>query len=329
MSRIFSFLLFFVGLCAGVGLGWWLRDGQVPAVQVSATEGQASEGVFLREPRLTGSAVTDRAGSGEESQNTDFETGLSQIRDLVARQDFGQAMAQLFTVAETASTFEQRSRLEVMLADVSDQYARVLAEQGQPQLLDRHYEEITLRLPELPEYYMKLAELRIRMGNRDAALAPLAQIQNHPALGEKARKLLAEAEASGRQQDELLADIPLDTYGGQYIISARIDGQFPVSLMIDTGAAVTIIDPGVLRRLGYDLGREKAWFSTANGAVAAPVVELGHLAVGGAGIDDVWVGALAIKAGGGIDGLLGMNFLRRYQFRIDQDQQRLHLEYQR
>ena len=59
------------------------------------------------------------------------------------------------------------------------------------------------------------------------------------------------------------------------------------------------------------------------------MLALGRLALGEAGISQLAVGALELQLGESIDGLLGMNFLRHYQFRIDQDQGRLILERQR
>jgi len=56
---------------------------------------------------------------------------------------------------------------------------------------------------------------------------------------------------------------------------------------------------------------------------------LQRLSLGGAAINQLAVGALALDMPEGINGLLGMNFLRHFDFRIDQESRVLHLDVQR
>lgn len=238
----------------------------------------------------------------------------------------GQAVNQLLAAALLVRTTPQQARLEQALASATDAAARQLLADHRIEALDDLYQKITLSLPELPEYYLKLGEYRIRTGNFDAALAPLSQIQNNPELGARARALMAQAEASEATHVPTSQSLPLQGHGSQFLVQATLDGGQKVTLLIDTGAAMTVIDRSLLRSMGYALDGQDEYFLTANGVVAAPVVTVQRLALGDAAIDQLAVGALALDLPGNVQGLLGMNFLRHFDFRIDQAKKQLHLD---
>ena len=154
----------------------------------------------------------------------------------------------------------------------------------------------------------------------------LAQIENQGDLGAEARKLMRQVEASEAITASGSESLPLAAHGSQFVVNASIDGGPAVPLLIDTGAAMTVIDAGLLRRLGYSLDGKRAWFATAGGAVSAPVISLHRFALGHAAIDELSVGALTMDLGGQVQGLLGMNFLRHFNFHIDQQSHVLHLD---
>jgi predicted aspartyl protease len=90
---------------------------------------------------------------------------------------------------------------------------------------------------------------------------------------------------------------------------------------------MTIVTPAALQRHGIqymDTGRTGI-FSTANGRVSAPVYRIGKLAVGDWEVRQLEIGVLDLGNRTDIDGLLGMNFLRHFQFFIDQNRSSLRL----
>ena len=216
----------------------------------------------------------------------------------------------------------------VQLREISDTYEKSLLAVENYDLLDEFYERITFAMPEQAHFFLKLGLLRIRLGNYDAALAPLSQIENHPQFGEKARELISQTEVE--ELFESLEVLPLKSKGNQFVVEAVIDESRRINLLIDTGAAMTVLDEGLLQALGYNLnGQRQEFFSTANGVVEAPVISIQQLALGDASMGPLSVGALSLSMPGNIDGLLGMNFLRHYDFRIDQDSQELYLNSER
>jgi clan AA aspartic protease (TIGR02281 family) len=116
--------------------------------------------------------------------------------------------------------------------------------------------------------------------------------------------------------------IPLHRSGNHFIVDAQPAHGADLRLLIDTGASLTMLTPGALERRGMrykDTGRTGV-FNTANGQVRAPIVKLDTLVVGDWQVTQLEVGVLELGGRSDIDGLLGMNFLRHFQFFIDQNE---------
>jgi hypothetical protein len=98
------------------------------------------------------------------------------------------------------------------------------------------------------------------------------------------------------------ACIPLDPTFGMLRVDATIDGR-DVVLLVDTGAQVSVIDPGVFA--------ENTRFQDTHSAYRAGSLELG-------GVDRGEVTLLRLDLGStDFDGILGSDVLRRYVVRID------------
>jgi clan AA aspartic protease (TIGR02281 family) len=120
----------------------------------------------------------------------------------------------------------------------------------------------------------------------------------------------------------------LQRHGDHFLVAARLADGSSARLLIDTGASMTILTPPIPARGGYTDTGQKRVFSTANGRVTAPVYRLDVLSVGDWQVSQIEVGVLELADSPHIDGLLGMNFLRHFQFFIDQNQAMLRLSVQ-
>ncbi|MBV1877090.1 MAG: TIGR02281 family clan AA aspartic protease [Pseudomonadales bacterium] len=336
--------LIMVALIVGLCLGWWIRGG--------INNGQNKMAI---EPLLAGQLVKDHGPMDKKISKveSDFRNGLSghsathriellqtqidsegETYNTLARlsaeyEKQGQvdkAVELLLQASLLIQTVEQQASFEATLLAVVARYSRQLVAADRYQQLDQLYEKLTLTLPQIADYYMQLGLLRIQMGNLSAALTPLAQISNHSVLGEKARQLMAEIEQRTVLAGRNLVELPLLVNGGQFIVQARVDERESLLLLIDTGAMMTILRPSILNRLGYQLSSQQQSFMTAGGMVEASVVTLDSLALGAAVLQKVAVGVLDLQMLGKVDGLLGMNFLSHYDFRIDQDRRLLILD---
>ncbi len=95
-----------------------------------------------------------------------------------------------------------------------------------------------------------------------------------------------------------------------------------VNLCFDTGASTVIIRNKVLESIGFDLTavREKATFGDASTSHIVPVITLKSLTLGGERIEDIQALAYTIPEEHGIDGVIGLNFLRHSKITLDFEQ---------
>lgn len=325
----------------GVFLGWALHSlwiqvllPQTDSDRVSPTQMSNADPLLRRDAQRSASSNQGNTDASEFRDNADvkvFRGLLNTVSKLQGEGDHSGAIETLLQASLEISNLPEGAEFESTLAETIDRASRELISQERYAVLDQLYERLTLELPEYAEYYLKLGLLRIRMGNEPAAFQPLAQIQNHSHYGAHARRLLIQLEESQTVAATWVEEIPLSVKGGQYAVEATVDPdrngrEATIRLLVDTGAAITAIDASVLSRLGYNLNERSEYFATANGVVQAPVVTLGALSIGQSSVNRLTIGALNFDAQKNIDGLLGMNFLRHFKFRLNQDSQNLELQ---
>lgn len=92
-----------------------------------------------------------------------------------------------------------------------------------------------------------------------------------------------------------------------------------VSLLLDTGASQTIISWEPLLSLGLDptLSAIRKPVTTANGLVWMPQVEIEEFNALGQSVGSFRVLAHTIPLGSQVNGVLGMDFLRQFEFRLN------------
>jgi len=92
-----------------------------------------------------------------------------------------------------------------------------------------------------------------------------------------------------------------------------------LSLLVDTGSSYTIIPVEALESCGCSPAKAKKHLRivTGSGFVVASVVQLNWFSTLGVKVDNFSVVAHTLPFSGPIDGLLGMDFLRKVKARID------------
>lgn len=310
MYRVLALPCVFV---LGLVLGWILRGDQSAEIIVA----QAAD--------LTDFEPSRQPTPAPAIEPSRFLQLRADILELMSNERFEAAYEQLLEASLYAVAPVEQDEFGRLLAEFVDGYTRALIAINQFQEVDAFYERLTLALPQYAQYQLQLGKLRIQMGNEEAALGPLAQISNHQKFGAEARDLMAQVEQN-ELADIALETLPLSGREGQFIVDAVIDNRYSVKLLVDTGAAMTALDAGVLQMAGYSLDGEQQYFATANGVVSAPVVTLAEMSLGSARVAQLPVGGLPLSMPGGVVGLLGMNFLRHYDFRIDQNNRTLILD---
>ena len=189
------------------------------------------------------------------------------------------------------------------------------------------YRRLTELEPEYSLHFIGLAETYLVLGNAVDARRTLALTQHDSSVLAQARDIERRIDANLAMARHYSAGISLQPMGNQYLVGAVLNNAHNASLLLDTGASLSIISAAKLQSLGipYQSSGKSAWFSTAGGRVQAPIVTLQSLALDDMVVENIEVGVISELDGAPFDGLLGMNYLRHFEFFIDQNERTLQL----
>ena len=97
------------------------------------------------------------------------------------------------------------------------------------------------------------------------------------------------------------------------------DGVREVDMILDTGAAYTVIAWDVARDIGYDpaISERRMSIVTANGVVGVPLLTVERIEIAELRAEAIDVVCHDIPEMAGIEGLLGLSFLRKFRTLID------------
>ena len=115
------------------------------------------------------------------------------------------------------------------------------------------------------------------------------------------------------------------------VVLAVLNKRIPVRLLLDTGASFIILTKQVGQKLGIDdaYGEKMVQLTLGDGRkVSAAYVSLKSVKVQEAEASDVPAAVLLedTEMPGALDGMLGMSFLSRFNFKVDHEKRRLILE---
>lgn len=110
--------------------------------------------------------------------------------------------------------------------------------------------------------------------------------------------------------------------GAALVVPVMINGQGPFDFVLDTGATLTCIDQRLARRLELEEERGVRGIGAGMGAAGRiSLVRLDSLRIGQARASELMACALDLRhtesVGLGIDGLIGLNFLKSYRVTVD------------
>ena len=183
--------------------------------------------------------------------------------------------------------------------------------------------EETISKSNTPEkYIVRLAQLYKNLEMYDKAEEILTEISSDSTYNSQAINLLKEIQEIQIEVEQYQHKIPLNKIGSQFSINLNINNT-PLTLLLDTGANYTFIDIDKI----YDLedGRE-ILLNTAGGRIIGELYTTDSLRVQNIELKDFKITVAPFK-NQHTDGLLGMNFFKRFDFKIDQEKAILYLEY--
>jgi clan AA aspartic protease (TIGR02281 family) len=131
--------------------------------------------------------------------------------------------------------------------------------------------------------------------------------------------------AEQRRKDLEGIIIPLAPDGqGHLLADVLINGNIHASLVVDTGSPVVMLTSSFIKKLDLDLSQANTGYvEVLNGKYKAAAVSLDSVKLGDAQAQDVNATVLLEDSNEIRDGLLGLSFLSKFHFTLDQTGQKL------
>jgi predicted aspartyl protease len=131
-------------------------------------------------------------------------------------------------------------------------------------------------------------------------------------------------------QGRLYGPIPLRFVNNHILVPAMLHQSQPVTLVLDTGAAQTLLSLGTAQQLGLNPGTNaprKTLIRADGQPHTVPLVQCAGIAVGGAAVENLPVGVTesVVPHVPAVAGLLGVDFLERFTVTIDHTTRQLWL----
>ena len=161
-------------------------------------------------------------------------------------------------------------------------------------------------------------------GEFETSLNELEPLLDQPNYKLKANELFDKIELALREPSL----IPLQRQGEHYIAQGLINDEYTVSLMLDTGASISLLSQSVFDEISpfteFEYVKDIR-LNTAGGEVISSIYKVAKFELQGYKVKNILF-AVSPYISEGYDGLLGMNFLSSFDFHIDQNNNLLKLE---
>lgn len=124
--------------------------------------------------------------------------------------------------------------------------------------------------------------------------------------------------------------IPIDLKGGSAYLSVTVNDSQPASLLLDTGAWLTVFSPALVQRLGLSVPvtAPRTMVTVAGGkTLNMPLMHINSIKVGTIVVEALDVGVYdALPEKKEVDGVLGMDVLNHFKMTINRESRQLTLE---
>ena len=203
-----------------------------------------------------------------------------------------------------------------------------LSEQKAWQPMITFIERLLWHEPQHPPYLLMLAKAHIELQQYAQAKTLLYSLQFNAFYAEQVKSLLAIIALN----DLRSASIALEQQREHYLVNGLVDNRNTIRLMIDTGASISVMSTEYFNRIKNQLAPEfirNATINTAGGVVEAPIYQFASFEIGDYRIPNMQFVVMLLENSGSKnngDGLLGMNYLKAFNFQIDQENSRLLLK---
>lgn len=170
------------------------------------------------------------------------------------------------------------------------------------------------------------------LGKIDEARLRFLHLRDNPSYTTRIDAILASL--NGNTKDNTTANasweenLALQRFHQHFLIKTKINNRAELNLLIDTGATITSISRHAFKKLSRKISMqfvETQNFNTAGGVASGDIYQVESLKMGQYIISPIQIVVMDISNNEHIDGLLGMNVLRNFQFQLDQNKAILRL----
>ena len=236
------------------------------------------------------------------------------------------AIETLYALMNELPAIEQ-GRYIGQISEIVDAEIKQLSDQQAWLPLIRFIERLLWHEPQHPPYILMLAKAHIELQKFSQAKALLYSLQYDEYYGAQAKELLQRIALSDLRATSIL----LEKQKEHYLVNGVVDNNNTINLMIDTGASISVMSQQYFYRIKNQLAPtfiRNAKINTAGGMVEAPIYQFSSFAIEDYRIADMQFVVMDLESGANNkgDGLLGMNFLKAFNFQIDQQNSRLLLQ---
>lgn len=165
-------------------------------------------------------------------------------------------------------------------------------------------------------YSFELAKAYIKLRKYLESKEILEVLKEEPIYKERAIKLLTYIQQKEEEKHEYHTEILMIKYGKHFLVKVYVN-SLPLHLLLDTGASITTIDERKIKDL--KVIKEHVRFATANGYSFSTIVEAKTFSVDSISLKNFKLSSYK-SISQSYDGLLGMNFLGKFKFKIDQEE---------
>jgi clan AA aspartic protease (TIGR02281 family) len=243
------------------------------------------------------------------------------------------AIAHYYDLLRSPMTAAQQSEIELQIEQLSKNTIEQLKRNYSWNILAMFVEPLFQLDPSNRLYILSLAMAYAKLFQEGLMENVLASLDFDDPDAQKIRKVIVTQQIIpannevgdldvGEKTANLGRPIPLKQFGDQYVVEAKLSSN-PVALLIDTGASVTAISKQYFDNLSnrYKVNYLGSFnIGTAGGSIMARMYKFRELTINHVTVQNLPVVILPMQGIENADGLLGMNFLREFDFKIDQQQ---------
>jgi clan AA aspartic protease (TIGR02281 family) len=269
----------------------------------------------------------------------DMDFLLLEAELIVHTQLLSDAIAHYYSLKKLPMNTAQEQLVETQINTLSAQTITQLQKAYSWDTLAIFVEPLLQLEPENRDYILALAEAYAQQQQINLMENTLAALAYDDPSAMRLRQLTLMTRTKDKSSDAESPDTPfngpvsataiqLQQIGDQYVVQGQLSGN-NVALLIDTGASITAVSNTYFQDLANRfkinfIGRFNV--NTAAGKVLAPMYQFAELKLNHAIVYDISIIVLPMRNIDNVNGLLGMNFLREFDFKIDQRQAMLFLK---